>query len=96
MKEMSESWLQLFVDARTERDPYKRLALVEELRKVQKPGPDEMAEAPNSQYRSRPRQRPALDLNRFHHPADQPKRSNLGTRARRARPVRGCRPKPQR
>jgi hypothetical protein len=94
MKEMSKSWLQLFVDARTEKDPYKRLALVEELRKMQKPGRDEMGDEASSQYRTRP-QRTALDRNRFHHPAAQPKRSSHRTRARQAKPVRACRPKPQ-
>ena len=29
-----KTWLQLYVDAMTEKDPYKRLALVEELRKM--------------------------------------------------------------
>jgi hypothetical protein len=32
----SKSWLQLYVDAMTEKDPYKRLALVRELRKMPK------------------------------------------------------------
>ena len=96
MKEMSKSWLQLFVDARTEKDPYKRLALVEELRKMQKPGLDEMVDEASSQYRTQPKRRLALDLNRLHHPADQAKRSNLGSRDRRSGPVRGCRAKSQR
>jgi hypothetical protein len=30
------SWLQLYVDAMTEKDPYKRLALVRELGKTRK------------------------------------------------------------
>jgi hypothetical protein len=30
----AKSWLQLYVDAMTEKDPYKRLALVRELRKM--------------------------------------------------------------
>jgi hypothetical protein len=30
----SRTWLQLYVDAMTEKDPYKRLALVKELRKI--------------------------------------------------------------
>jgi len=30
----SKTWLQLYVDAMTEKDPYKRLALVNELRKL--------------------------------------------------------------
>jgi hypothetical protein len=34
MKSSSKSWLQLYVDAVTEKDPYKRLALVQELRKI--------------------------------------------------------------
>ena len=34
MNSNSKSWLQLYVDAVTEKDPYKRLALVQELRKI--------------------------------------------------------------
>jgi hypothetical protein len=34
MKKGNKSWLQLYVDAMTERDPYKRLALVRELRRI--------------------------------------------------------------
>ena len=30
----SRTWLQLYVDAMTEKDPYKRLAMVKELRKI--------------------------------------------------------------
>jgi len=30
----SKTWLQLYVDAMTEKDPYKRLALVKQLRKI--------------------------------------------------------------
>lgn len=37
MKKNTKSWLQLYVDAVTERDPYKRLALVEELRSTPRP-----------------------------------------------------------
>ncbi|MBO0911371.1 MAG: hypothetical protein J2P13_06220 [Acidobacteria bacterium] len=29
-----KTWLQLYVDAMTEKDPYKRLAMVKELRKI--------------------------------------------------------------
>lgn len=36
MKNGSKNWLQLYVDAMTERDPYKRLALVRELRRIPK------------------------------------------------------------
>ena len=32
----SKNWLQMYVDAMTERDPYKRLALVRELRQMPK------------------------------------------------------------
>ncbi len=39
-----KTWLQLYVDAMTEKDPYKRLALVEELRKL--PRYDESEEMP--------------------------------------------------
>lgn len=34
MKTHTRTWLQIYVDAMTEKDPYKRLALVEELRKM--------------------------------------------------------------
>jgi hypothetical protein len=34
MNSNAKSWLQLYVDAVTEKDPYKRLALVQELRKI--------------------------------------------------------------
>ena len=34
MNSNKKSWLQLYVDAVTEKDPYKRLALVQELRKI--------------------------------------------------------------
>jgi hypothetical protein len=40
----AKSWLQLYVDAMTEKDPYKRLALVEELRKI--PRHDESDDLP--------------------------------------------------
>ena len=36
MKDHHKSWLQLHVDAMTERDPYKRLSLVRELRRIPK------------------------------------------------------------
>ena len=36
MKSSGERWLQLYVDAMTERDPYKRLALVRELRRLRR------------------------------------------------------------
>ena len=36
MNTNSNTWLQLYVDAMTEKDPYKRLALVEQLRKMPK------------------------------------------------------------
>ena len=32
----TKTWLQIYVDAMTERDPYKRLALVRELRRIPK------------------------------------------------------------
>jgi len=95
MKEQSNTWLQLFVDAMTEKDPYKRLALVEQLRKMQKPGSDEVLDEPNSKYRTRPERRPAADLNRLREPAARPHRSSLATRASRKRLGRGCRPKSQ-
>jgi hypothetical protein len=40
----AKTWLQLYVDAMTEKDPYKRLALVEELRKL--PRHDESDDLP--------------------------------------------------
>jgi len=40
----AKTWLQLYVDAMTEKDPYKRLALVQELRKI--PRHDESDEIP--------------------------------------------------
>jgi hypothetical protein len=42
--EEPKNWLQLYVDAMTEKDPYKRLALVRRLRKV--PRHDESDEPP--------------------------------------------------
>jgi len=44
MNSNAKSWLQLYVDAMTEKDPYKRLALVKELRKI--PRHDESDEIP--------------------------------------------------
>jgi hypothetical protein len=95
MKEISKTWLHLFVDAMTEKDPYKRLALVEELRKMPKPGADEVDE-PSQHYMTRPQRRPASDLNRLHHPADRPQGSKLSTRTVRGQSARGCRPKSER
>jgi hypothetical protein len=46
----AKSWLQLYVDAVTEKDPYKRLAMVQELRKI--PRHDESEEISQE---SRPR-----------------------------------------
>ena len=47
MKSSSKSWLQLYVDAVTEKDPYKRLALVQELRKIPRHDEsDEMLQEP--------------------------------------------------
>jgi hypothetical protein len=56
MNSNAKSWLQLYVDAVTEKDPYKRLALVQELRKM--PRHDESEEIPQepkprSEVRSR-------------------------------------------
>jgi hypothetical protein len=50
MNSKAKTWLQLYVDAMTEKDPYKRLALVQELRKI--PRHDESEEIPQE---SRPR-----------------------------------------
>jgi hypothetical protein len=43
--EQPKNWLQLYVDAATEKDPYKRLALVRQLREV--PRHDESDESNN-------------------------------------------------
>ena len=96
MKEQSNTWLQLFVDAMTEKDPYKRLALVEQLRKMQKPGSDEILEEPSHKFITQPQRRSAVDRNRLRDPAARPHRSGLATRTPRTRSGRGCRPKSQR
>jgi len=57
MKNTAKSWLQLYVDAVTEKDPYKRLALVQELRKM--PRYDESEEIPQ-EPRSRSVVRPKV------------------------------------
>jgi hypothetical protein len=44
MNTNSKTWLQLYVDAVMEKDPYKRLALVQQLRKM--PKRDESEDAP--------------------------------------------------
>lgn len=51
MNKKDRSWLQLYVDAMTERDPYKRLALIRELKSLPKEDESEelfelMAEEP--------------------------------------------------
>jgi hypothetical protein len=47
MNSNAKTWLQLYVDAMTEKDPYKRLALVEELRKMPRhDDSDDMASEP--------------------------------------------------
>jgi hypothetical protein len=61
MKSNAKSWLQLYVDAVTEKDPYKRLALVEELRKI--PRHDESEEIPQE---PRPRSVHAKVVRRRH------------------------------
>jgi len=52
MKNHSNSWLQMYVDAVTERDPYKRLALVRELRTI--PRHDESEELMELMLERRP------------------------------------------
>lgn len=53
MKTNSRTWLQLYVDAVTEKDPYKRLALVQELRKIpRRDDSEEMPEPPKPVIRS--------------------------------------------
>jgi hypothetical protein len=50
-----KNWLQLYVDAMTEKDPYKRLALVRRLREVPRHDEsDENPERPRSQAGLRP------------------------------------------
>ena len=57
LKSNSTSWLHLFVDAMTERDPYKRLALIRELRRV--PRESEVEDASGVVHREGPlRRRP--------------------------------------
>ena len=47
MNSNAKTWLQLYVDAMTEKDPYKRLALVQELRKLPRhDDSDDMASEP--------------------------------------------------
>jgi hypothetical protein len=47
MNSNAKTWLQLYVDAMTEKDPYKRLALVQELRKMPRhDDSDDMAPEP--------------------------------------------------
>lgn len=53
IKPNSKTWLQLYVDAMTEKDPYKRLALVQELRKMPRhDDSEEMPEVPKPLIRS--------------------------------------------
>jgi len=63
--ENTKNWLQLYVDATTERDPYKRLALVRELRQI--PKHDESEEWMDRIFEARPltkRPRPSRDVRR--------------------------------
>ncbi len=56
MNTNAKSWLQLYVDAMTEKDPYKRLALVEELRKLPRHDEsDEIAQEPRPRSVVRPK-----------------------------------------
>jgi hypothetical protein len=52
MKANSKTWLQLYVDAMTEKDPYKRLALVQELRKIPRHDDSEEMQEPKPVIRS--------------------------------------------
>src|SRR5438309_11776247 len=61
MNSNAKTWLQLYVDAMTEKDPYKRLALVQELRKI--PRHDESEEIAQE---SRPRSVPPKVVRRRH------------------------------
>jgi hypothetical protein len=83
--EQSKNWLQLYVDAMTEKDPYKRLALVRQLRQV--PRHDESDDSPErprvqmatKQVSPRPMQSPR--------PAQSPKRAQVTiSSSRKAKP----------
>ena len=74
--EQPKDWLQLYVDAVTEKDPYKRLALVRQLREV--PRHDESDESNN---RSTPRQTP----NSVPAPSKRPQVRLTGSRNERTR-----------
>jgi hypothetical protein len=52
MRNNTRNWLQLYVDAMTERDPYKRVALVRELRQI--PKHDESEEWMDKLFEDRP------------------------------------------
>jgi hypothetical protein len=56
MKNVGKNWLQLYVDAMTERDPYKRLALVRELMRI--PRQDESDEFLDRMLEDRSARRP--------------------------------------
>ena len=73
----SKNWLQLYVDAMTEKDPYKRLALVRQLRQVPRHDEsDDSPERPRLQVAAKPAPpRPAQ--------APRPAQSTL---ARKAKP----------
>lgn len=57
MKNAGKNWLQLYVDAMTEKDPYKRLALVRELTRI--PRQDESEEFMDRIIEERSISRPA-------------------------------------
>jgi len=63
MNSNAKSWLQLYVDAMTEKDPYKRLAIVQELRKL--PRHDESDDIPQ-EPRTRSSARPKVVRRRRH------------------------------
>lgn len=73
MKNNAKSWLQLYVDATTERDPYKRLALVRELRQI--PKHDESEESLDRALESRGLTKPS-------HPSRDIRRSSKRQRSR--------------
>jgi hypothetical protein len=52
--EEPKNWLQLYVDAVTEKDPYKRLALVRRLRQVPRHDESDENERPRLQVMSKP------------------------------------------
>ena len=61
MTSSSKNWLHLYVDAATERDPYKRLALIHELRRLPREAEEPAGGQPQEEVRHQrsPRDRKA-------------------------------------